>query len=359
MAKRVLLTGCNGFLGAHILSQLLAKGISVRGIVRSQAKADQVRKDNPSAGETLDFGIVPDLTAPGAFDEVIKVDPPFDAVIHTASPFLYKAVEDNEKDFLAPAINGTEEILKAIKAFAPSVKRVVFTSSVAAVLDFKAGDNGKRYTADDWNPTTWEQAVHGEKGDGYRGSKKYAEKAGKNSILCFELDAILTAIAWDFVEQEEPNFDLVTLCPPMIYGPLAHTIASTADLNQSNERIYLSFMKSSKDADLPPNALYLYVDVRDIAAAHIQAMVVNEASNKRFIVSQGQISSQQISDILRSNIPELETKTPMGKPGSKALSPNAYSADSSSSETILGIKYRDATETFVDLGRQLLAIEGQ
>ena len=182
MTKRVLLTGCNGFLGAHILSQLLAKGHSVRGIVRSQSKADQVRHDNPTAGANLDFGVVPDLTTPGAYDEVIKTDPPFDAVVHTASPFLYKAVEDNEKDFLAPAIKGTEEILKAIKAFAPSVKRVVLTSSCAAVLDFKAGDNGKVYTEKDWNPTTWEQAINGDKGDGYRGSKKYAELAGKSFL---------------------------------------------------------------------------------------------------------------------------------------------------------------------------------
>ncbi|KAK4697587.1 hypothetical protein P7C71_g517, partial [Lecanoromycetidae sp. Uapishka_2] len=178
MAEKVLLTGCNGFLGSHILSQLLAKGFFVRGIVRSQSKADQVRKDNPSAGKHLDFGIVPDITSSGAFNEVIKADPPFDAVIHTASPFLYKAVEDNQKDLLAPAIKGTEEILKSIKDYAPNVKRVVLTSSCAAVLDFKAGDNNRVYTDDDWNPTTWEQAVQGEKTEAYRGSKKFAEKAG-------------------------------------------------------------------------------------------------------------------------------------------------------------------------------------
>lgn len=48
----------------------------------------------------------------------------------------------------------------------------------------------------------------------------------------------------------------------MIYGPLAHSVASPKDLNQSNARIYDSFINSSRNADLPPNALYLYVDVR-------------------------------------------------------------------------------------------------
>ena len=179
MAKRVLLTGANGFLGSHILSLLLKSSHSVRAIVRSQSKANQVLKDFPEAGTSLDFGIVPDITAPHAFDTVIQSQPPFDAVIHTASPFLYSVVSDNLKDFLEPAVKGTEEILKSIHSHAPGVKRVVLTSSCAAVLDFNAGDNGKVYTEADWNPTTWEQAVEGDKGTGYRGSKKYAEKAGK------------------------------------------------------------------------------------------------------------------------------------------------------------------------------------
>ena len=179
MAKRVLLTGANGFLGSHILSLLLKSSHSVRAIVRSQSKADQVRKDFPEAGASLDFGIVPDITFPHAFDSVIQSQPPFDAVIHTASPYLYAVASDNLKDFLEPAVKGTEEILKSIHSHAPSVKRVVMTSSMAAVVDFDAGNNGKIYTEKDWNPTTWEEAVEGNLGTGYRGSKKFAEKAGK------------------------------------------------------------------------------------------------------------------------------------------------------------------------------------
>lgn len=48
----------------------------------------------------------------------------------------------------------------------------------------------------------------------------------------------------------------------MIYGPPAHHIASPADLNESNARIYNLFVNSSRTAELPPNGLYLYVDVR-------------------------------------------------------------------------------------------------
>ncbi len=84
-----------------------------------------------------------------------------------------------------------------------------------------------------------------------------------------------------------------------------------------------------------------------------------EASNKRFIISQGQLGSQQISDILRQNIPELGSRTPEGTPGVSSLPENAYSADSGPAEEVLGIEFRSAEETFVDLGKRLLAIEVQ
>lgn len=48
----------------------------------------------------------------------------------------------------------------------------------------------------------------------------------------------------------------------MIYGPLAHTVKNMSELNESTARIYNNFINSKKDVDLPPEGLYLYVDVR-------------------------------------------------------------------------------------------------
>lgn len=187
MAQRVLLTGANGFVGSHVLDQLLARGFSVRGVVRSQAKAQQVLADFPGHGPSLDFGIVPDITAQGAFDEVVKSIPPFDIVIHTASPFLYRVVT-NARDLLDPAIKGTLEVLKSVKVHAPGVKRIVLTSSCAAVVDFKAqsspGTPQKIYTEADWNPMTWEGALAGPNNITYQASKKFAEMSGEGHKFC-------------------------------------------------------------------------------------------------------------------------------------------------------------------------------
>lgn len=122
---RVLLTGGSGFIAVHVLEALLTQGHSVVTTVRSEAKAQMLRDTFPNYGkDKLDFAIVPDIAEEGAFDEAVKSDPPFEWVIHTASPFHFN-VTDTKKDMLDPAVIGTTGILKAIKKSAPSVKRVV------------------------------------------------------------------------------------------------------------------------------------------------------------------------------------------------------------------------------------------
>lgn len=98
--------------------------------VRSSEKAQKIRDAHSNIPKNkLDFAIVEDIAKEGAFDEAVKSDPPFEAVIHTASPFHFN-VTDAKKDLLDPAIIGTTGILKAIKKSAPTVKRVVSASKL-------------------------------------------------------------------------------------------------------------------------------------------------------------------------------------------------------------------------------------
>ena len=188
MPQNVLLTGANGYVGSHILSTLLLRNFSVTAVVRSQSKASQVLANFPNYAHQLSFAFVPDISTPGAYDKVVVADPPFDCVIHTASPFLYRAVKSNAK-FLTPAINGTKEILSAIHRSAPTVKRVVITSSSAAVVDFISEAarpleaKSYTYTEADWNPVTYEMAMVGPPNLAYQASKKFAELAGKFTTI--------------------------------------------------------------------------------------------------------------------------------------------------------------------------------
>lgn len=192
---RVLLTGANGFIGAHVLDVLLKNGAFVQAIVRGPEKAARLRKDFSAFEKTrLDFSIVPDITVEGCFDKCMQECQPLDAVVHTAAPL---APTEFSKS-LGPMLQGTLEILRSVSRHAPTVKRVVITgsfSSIGNVLDIQNG--GIVYSSDSWNPITMEQAKfsHGEVA--YWAGKTIAEKAGKRRFhLQLENLSLAYSISW-------------------------------------------------------------------------------------------------------------------------------------------------------------------
>lgn len=115
-------------MGSHIAAQLLDAGFSVKASFRSAQKGQSFADKFP--GAPLELEVVPDITTPGAYGNALEG---VEFVVHCASPFTF-SITDIHKDLLDPAVKGTWEILKAVEA-SPSVKRIVLTSSFAAVID--------------------------------------------------------------------------------------------------------------------------------------------------------------------------------------------------------------------------------
>ncbi|KAF9890129.1 hypothetical protein FE257_006290 [Aspergillus nanangensis] len=337
-AETVLITGASGFIATHIVDAFLQAGHTVRGTVRSQSTADRVKQTflEYVSKDKLTFAIVPDIGVPHAFDEAVKG---VTGVIHTASPFEFK-VDDNEQDILLPAINGTKHILDPIKKNGSQVRRLVILSSFAAIVDVSKGTRpGYVYTEKDWNPLTYDEAA--KKGSStvvaYLVSKKLAERA-----------------AWDFVERERPGFDVVTICPPMVYGPNMNATASIAHLNESSAEIY-RLMTAKPTDPVPPTSFWGSVDARDVAQAHLKAYETPEAGGQRFLVCQDNYSYQQMVDVLREKVPEVKDRVPVGKPHT-GLGEEVYGIDNSKSRKVLGLHYRSFEETVVDAARSLLEL---
>jgi nucleoside-diphosphate-sugar epimerase len=258
--------------------------------------------------------------------------------MHLATPYNM-ALTDNEKDVLIPAIRGTESILESVHAHGAAVKRVIIVSSFAAIYDPTKGYYpGHVYTEEDWSPITYEIAREGDSFTAYFGAKLLAEKA-----------------AWDFVKKmPSPRFDLTVLNPPIVLGPSAKPLDFTS-LGTSMGDINRLIDGSSTEA--PEPTFWPFVDVRDVATAHVRALENPAAGGQRIVLAGAMFSYQQVCDILRDSnrIPdEVKAKVPVGKPGQDYPGSHNYTVDVSKSQKLLGLQYRTLPETVVDAALSII-----
>jgi nucleoside-diphosphate-sugar epimerase len=114
---KVLVTGASGFLGSHIAEQFAAAGHDVRLLLRtSSSRAFLTFPYEEAVGDITDVASL--ATAVSGVD----------AVVHPAG--LIKA--RNEAEFRAVNETGTENLIRAVEAEAPDVRRFIYISSQSA-----------------------------------------------------------------------------------------------------------------------------------------------------------------------------------------------------------------------------------
>lgn len=327
---KVLLTGASGFVAIHTLDTLLKRGFTVKATVRSEEKANYIK--NKFKGLPLETTIVKDIQDPDAFDAALQ-DKTITAVIHTASPF-FSARSDPVKELLDPAVKGTKHVLQSIKKFAPQVKTVVITSSYAAISNVsKRDDPSFIHTEETWADITWDQAVS-DLTLTYRASKKFAEQE-----------------FWRFIKEEKPNFTGTTVNPPLIFGPLLQDVKSPETLNTSNAVLYQGIIGSipGDTRDSYNREVNLWVDVRDVALAHVLPLENPKLAGKRLLVTPGFYSNQSILDIVNKDYSFFKGKIAVGQPGTGLKNVNKFSGfDNHVTNELLGIKYHTLEQTIID-----------
>ena len=188
----VLVTGASGYVAIHIVKQLLELNYRVRCTVRSlkdEKKVAAIRDLDKNSKHKLE------LVEANLLDEKSWINAVKNCtyVLQTASPFPADRPK-NENELITPAVNGTLFVFRACVQEESLVKRVVLTSSVAAIAP-EAFENGRKYTEDDW-PNTNSLSP-------YPKSKTLAEKA-----------------AWDFCEERKKSgqscFELAVINPGFI-----------------------------------------------------------------------------------------------------------------------------------------------
>lgn len=278
----VLVTGGTGYVASWIIKYLLEDGRLVRMTVRdknNKQKYEHLTRIAASAQGKLEV-FEADLMQQKSFVEAMK---DCELVIHTASPFKVGKIKNPEMELVTPALEGTQNVLQAANQ-TESVKRIVLTSSVASVY----GDAREIEKAGTFDESHWNESSNLSYNP-YPYSKMVAERK-----------------AWQMAEAQD-RWDLVVINPGFVMGP---SLTNRKDSTSIDFMIQLAGGKMKSGA---PNLYFGFVDVRDIARAHIQAGFKSEASGRHILVADT-LSIYEMGQIVKKTYPEL--------PAPKGVLPN-------------------------------------
>lgn len=273
MKKTILITGGTGYIGSWTVKYALEAGHTVRLAVRDKKqdyKYDFLQEVANSTKGSLEIW-EGDLLKKGSYDKMAEG---CDTILHMASPFTLR-FKDAEKDLLEPAIKGTENVLEAANK-SGTVKLVVLTSSVASVhgdnIDMK-NQGLTEFSEDNWNTTS--SATH----QPYSYSKVSAEKK-----------------AWE-IHDKQNSWVLKVINPSFVMGPV---------LSKSSNSESIQFMKdmmSGKFAMGAPDLYFGFVDVRDVAKAHLLA-IDNPNFKGRCILAERTANVMNLAEVVKAKFPK-------------------------------------------------------
>ena len=278
MGEQVLVTGISGFIAQHIALDLLRRGYAVRGTVRNSDRIDDVRNLLQKSGadvSLLSFAEA-DLTSDANWREATTG---CRYVQHVAAPFPIKQPRDREA--LVPAARGGAlRVLQAAKE--TGAERVVFTSSMVTMM-YRSGrpeiPETFSVSEDDWTDPEWKELSP------YMVAKTRAEKA-----------------AWDWARKEDWSQRMTVVNPGFVLGPSLDTRLSTS------VQVIQMILQGAYPA-IPP-VTFPVVDVRDLAALHVEAMTKTEAGGRRLVGAGDSMSLEQMASVLRDEFPEHAKKIP-------------------------------------------------
>jgi len=325
------ITGSNGFIASHVVSQLLEQGFSVRATVRHEptepacARLNELAAANPGKVEIVK---IQELTNTEALAEAFKG---CEGVFHMAAVHPKYGFEDTpvgREALVATAVEGSLSALKA--CVTAGIKRVVLTSSLAAI---ECGNDEGTLTEGTWSkPEVFDDSEKLEKTTWgthftYVKSKTEQEKA---------------AIAF----AAENSLDLRVVVPGnLCVGPIANK-----EINGTMTRI--------KDIMAGTNTLKGAADlgvvhVQDVSAAHVACMT-NDGASGRYIVTRDMVRIEELFETLKALYPAA----PIAKLDNMDYAsgvPGKARAIESRTEKELGLQLKDLKTTLKDAVDSMVA----
>lgn len=156
------------------------------------------------------------------------------------------------------------------------------------------------------------------------------------------------------MRDESPSFDLATVCNTYTFGPVQRQLPTLDAINTSNQRIRDLVLGRMRGGLEPTAPVFTWVDVRDVALAHVRAITRPAAGGRRFYVVGGYFSNKKLADIIRARYPGLAGVLPDEGSVEDDFPADVYGFDNSRSREVLGIEYRGLEEGVADTVESIL-----
>lgn len=337
MADLILVTGASGFVGKWCVVKLLEKGYRVRGTIRTEAKARQVRETVTSVAgaepaSRLDLVTADILDDRGWPEATAGVS----AVMHVAT--VIRGDEPRDQNLvIRPAVEGTARVLKF--AHEAGISRVIMTSSIATV-GYGHGQTSGTRTYDETYFTNldnmrWKWA--------YCVGKTKAEQA-----------------AWAYAKAN--GMGLTTIHPGAIIGP-------ALDEDASISVGMVSGLLQNATPALPSNGFSI-IDVRDVADMHVAALAHPESIGERYLSTAEYMPFPKVAQIIQELYPDrkivnrsapdwaIRLVAMFGGPARQIINDigNVKIFDGSKGEALMGHKYIPARQTISDTAESVIRL---
>ncbi len=341
----VAVTGASGYVGAHVVNALLARGYTVHACVTDL--------ERPEKTEHL-TALCPD--GPGRLKlhqanllEAGSYDAPFadcSAVLHVGTAMAYGNQNDS-REVYEGALGGTRNVLDSVRK-ARAVKRFVYTSSFAAIGH--PAPSGYVYSEEDW-------ASDGRENDPNWGP----DKVDENGEMAYALAKVETEHLVNRIAEADGRFDAISVCPLIVLGPLL----STSHELVGSWQWYLGRMLRNRPCRKAWQALWNIVDVRDVGVARaliLESEVCKNGARYQLCATDasGELDVYKLQEHLQRLFPDIdvggappEMDAYLEKHGRIFESPRAH-CDRARAE--LGLETTPIEDTLRTTGETLIAL---
>lgn len=285
----IAVTGASGYIGSWIVQDLVEQGYSVRACVRDAGKPDKIDHLLAMNGAGLEGHVelfAADLLKPGSYDEAFKG---CSAVIHAGAAVGFN--KETPQQVYDGCFTDVRHVVESVQQ-ADTVKRLVFTSSFAAVGHPRP--QGYVFTEKDWC---------GDNVEGYRGAWT-EDNISKNRDIAYAMAKANAERMIYGIAEADSRFEAMAILPLHVIGPLmcANHDQTWSWQNCIKQMLQGKPYKNSKGGRM----LWNIVDVRDVARAHRLCAESTVARNgSRYILSASDRSGELFTWELQARLKEL------------------------------------------------------